>query len=192
MLLVNDAPAPLIYADRTQINAVVPFGVAGFKEATFVVRNKVGRLLAFTLPVAKASPGVFNPGVLNQDNTLNSQSNTAPLGSVIQIWGTGAGLVQPTPADGEFGMGLTRIPETVQLMGRVPCFMCIYPTTFPLQLEYAGDAPWLVQGIFQINARLPQEVPLASYLITSAALVTITIAGVDSPQFSVWVNAFPR
>ena len=36
-----------------------------------------------TVPLADLSPGIFNTGILNQDNSINSPSNPALTGSVI-------------------------------------------------------------------------------------------------------------
>jgi uncharacterized protein (TIGR03437 family) len=46
---------------------------------------------AFSAQLAAINPGIF--GVLNQDNTLNSSSNPAPGGTIIQIFATG--LISP-------------------------------------------------------------------------------------------------
>jgi len=184
---VNGIPAPLLYASRVQINAVAPYGVAGAQNASFVVQKDGVNLPGITLPVRETSPAVFVPGVLNQDNTVNGQFNPAPLGSVIQIWGTGGGAMQPAPADGELGKGATRIAQTVHARGTVVWGFMRF-VTFPLDVEYAGDAPTLVQGVFQINARLPQVIEYGVGTGTAASLV-VTIGGVESPATTFWIKA---
>ena len=60
--------------------------------------------------------------------------------------------------------------------------------TFPLDVEHAGDAPTLVQGVFQIKARLPQVIQYGVGTGTVASLV-VSIGGVDSPATTVWIKA---
>ncbi len=184
MVSVNGMPSPLLYAGRNQINAVVPFGVDGEQNANFVVRKDGADLPGLTLPVRGTSPAVFVPGVLNQDNTLNMPWSPAPLGSAVQIWGTGAGLVQPLPTDGELGRGATRISQTVRVWGTVSWGFMRF-VKFPLEVEYAGDAPTLVQGVFQINARLPQGIQVGAGV---AANLVVSIGELDSPAVTVWVK----
>jgi uncharacterized protein (TIGR03437 family) len=56
-----------------------------------------------TVPVAAAAPAIFalnssgsGPGaILNQDYTVNSVSNPAGVGSVVQVFATGGELLTP-------------------------------------------------------------------------------------------------
>jgi uncharacterized protein (TIGR03437 family) len=192
-VFINGQPVPLLYAGPAQINAVVPFGLTG-AEASFVVRTGGADLPAMTAPVTDASPAVFVNGVLNQDNTLNSASNPARPGTIVQIWGTGAGPVDPLPADGEIGTGAARIRNPVHLQGVIPpgCFMgaCeLQYLEFDEPLYYAGDAPELVQGVFQINARISSRTLLLNDQARRDGVpVTLQVGGVKSPAFTLWVS----
>lgn len=192
-VFVNGQPAPLLYAGPTQINAVVPFGLAG-SQASFAVRTGGMDLPVLTTPVAEASPAVFAHGVLNQDNTPNSASNPAKAGSVIQIWGTGAGLMDPVPADGDFGTASARIRSLVRLIGQIPagCFMggCVPQYLhFEEPAYYAGDAPGIVQGVFQIDARISPGFILSDLARRDGVAVTIRVGSITSPAFPIWVSA---
>ena len=59
--------------------------------------------------------------------------------------------------------------------------------TFSLGVEYAGDAPTLVQGVFQVNARLPQKIEYSAVAGTAMDLI-VSIGGLDSPAVTVWVK----
>lgn len=191
-VLVNGQPIPLLYAGPSQINAVVPFGLAG-AEASFVVRTGEADLPAMTAPITAASPGVFS-AVLNQDNTLNSASNPAKPGTIVQIWGTGAGPMDPLPADGEIGTGAARIRNPLRLLGVIPpdCFMggCVIQyLEFDAPLYYAGDAPEIVQGVFQINARISaRTLLLGDRARRDGVPVTLQVGDVKSPPFTLWVS----
>ena len=108
-VLFDGSPAPMLYAGPNQINAVVPFSVAG-KISTLVqvtYRNQV--VSTFSFPVAATVPAVFTqdssgvgPGaILNQDSTLNTPSSPADKGSIISIFATGAGQTNPLSVDGQ-------------------------------------------------------------------------------------------
>jgi len=97
-------PAPIIYAGLNQVNAIVSFGLDPTNPAQVEVRQ--GPLSAKTsVPVAAASPAIFalggtgaGPGaILNQDYSLNGPSSGAARGSVLMVFGTGFGVLNPLP-----------------------------------------------------------------------------------------------
>ena len=140
-LLFDGQFATHIYADAIQISAAVPSSV---RDVTSVQVETDGRRTpAVQMPVAPTAPGIFvisrdggrNQGaILNQDSTVNGPANPADRGSVIQIFATGGGL---NPA-GE---------TSVRIGGR------------PAEILYSGQAPGLVDGALQVNARIPADVP---------------------------------
>jgi uncharacterized protein (TIGR03437 family) len=104
-----------------------------------------------------ASPGLFSANstgsgqvsALNQDNSVNSASNPAARGEVIQLFGTGQGFVSGAPRDGDVATGL--IPTST--MPRV----FIEPDYVPDDhILYSGLAPNLI-GVWQVNVRIPTE-----------------------------------
>jgi len=93
-------PVPLTWVQDAQINAVAPWSLtpgpnhAGLR---FVPEHED------ELPdcaVAQTSPGVFtidgvHAAALNQDGTINSADHPAPVGSIISVWATGLGPIDP-------------------------------------------------------------------------------------------------
>jgi len=71
-VLFDGAPAPIIYASAGQVNAVVPYAVAGQPSTTLQVEYLGAVSAPVSLPVANALPGLF---------TVNSQG-TGP-GSIL-------------------------------------------------------------------------------------------------------------
>jgi uncharacterized protein (TIGR03437 family) len=108
-----------------------------------------------TMPVAPATPALFSldgtgggPGaILNQDGTPNSTDNPADRGSVVVLYGTGAGQTSPA---GDDGMISTDFPLPAPILP-----VTVFIDDQPAELFYAGAAPGMVQGILQINARIP-------------------------------------
>jgi uncharacterized protein (TIGR03437 family) len=142
----NDTPAPLLYVSDQRIEACVPYEVAGQLMTTVRVDYNGASTRGFPLGVATALPEIFrNPdgtaAALNQDGSLNSPSNPAKLGSIAVIFGTGAGQLNPPGVDGSV------VNPPTQFM---------YLEVSNYQTLYAGAAPTLVSGVFQINFLLPQ------------------------------------
>jgi uncharacterized protein (TIGR03437 family) len=103
------------------------------------------------LTMSPAAPYVFtNPDataiVINQDGSVNSASNPAAPGSIITSYGSGFGETAPQGTDGHLA--------TVPLPGpTLPLYAEV--GAVPASLLYAGDAAGQVEGIIQVNLRLP-------------------------------------
>ena len=115
-----------------------------------------GRLSnAIALQVAAASPAIFTqessgrgPGaILNQNGQVNSPVSRAPKGSIVVIYGTGGGLTIPRGEDAQITTAAGRRRRRSVQIGSVPA-----------EVLYAGPAPGLVSGVFQVNARIPDSV----------------------------------
>lgn len=85
--------------------------------------------------VQSAVPGVFDPGILNQDGTLNSALNPAAAGTTLQIFATG--LVAPNSS------------------GHITAYL--HDVFFP-DPPYAGPAPG-IEGLQQVNLIVPDYLP---------------------------------
>ena len=148
-VLFNAMPAPLLYVSKNQINAVVPFGVAGLSQVTIQIeRNGASDMPPLQTTVVESAPGVFlgpsGAAAINQDGTINSKDHRAARHSVVSIFLTGAGLMTPVPADGTVPkLPYAKIALRVLIDGDA-------------EILYAGDAPSLVEGLVQINFRLPE------------------------------------
>lgn len=159
-VLFNGSPVPLFYADPNQINFQVPMGAPQSGTADMqVVEVATGRLLGDTTVVMTAAdPGIFTQtgnGIgtavaVNQDNTLNSQTNPAVQGSTITIYGTGQGFIAGAPPDGNVlnkPLSTPVNPEVIMGFGPVP----------DANIQYSGLSPALV-GVWQLNIVIPDSV----------------------------------
>ena len=89
-VLVNGTAAPMLATSENQVNTVVPFEVAGKSQIEVVVTYKGRVSNTVRVPVHAAAPALFTmhgmgygqAAVLNQDLTLNSADNPAPIGSI--------------------------------------------------------------------------------------------------------------
>ncbi len=168
-------PAPLLYVQAGQINAVVPYAVAG-KTATEVrVEFQARQSYAATLAVTDSAPAIFaldgsgrgQAAALNEDYSVNSASNPAARGSIVMLFGTGEGATNPDGVDGK--LAVDRLPAP-----RLPVSVTMGGTR--AEVTYAGAAPNFVAGALQVNARVPPGLqPGAS------TPVSLTIGGHTSP-----------
>lgn len=152
LLFFNGVPAPITYGGLNQVNAIVPFGLDLSNPAQLEMRQGLSSTKTL-VPVAAASPAIFTlnatgggPGaILNQDYSVNSSLNPADRGSVIQVYGTGFGVLNPLPADGQLAkvLSTTTSAVTATING------------IPAEVLYAGASPGLIAGVVQINVRVP-------------------------------------
>ena len=158
-VLFDGEPAPIIAASSGQVNAIVPYSVAGRDATTVKVEYQGATTAEFTVPVAEASPAIFTldrsgsgPGaILNQDYTINGPNNRAAKGSIVQIFATGEGQTAPAGIDGKIAaMRLEDLPAPL-----LPVTVTIGGLDAPV--HYAGAAPGLVAGVIQINAEVPRD-----------------------------------
>jgi uncharacterized protein (TIGR03437 family) len=104
--------APMLFAQANQVNAIVPFEMAGRESATVEVLHNGQRTAPATISLVPAQPSIFairgatgSQGViLNQDVSLNAPANPADKGSVVSIFATGAGQTNPPGMNGAFAL----------------------------------------------------------------------------------------
>jgi uncharacterized protein (TIGR03437 family) len=125
----------MVYTSSDQLNFLVPAQMSPRSSAQVVVTVDGLAGAAQTVQLADVAPGIFNPGILNQDNTVNSASNPALVGSVIQIYTTGL-----LPPEGGAVVDV-KVHDAANLT--------------PL---YSGQAPG-IPGLQQVNVRVPPGLP---------------------------------
>jgi uncharacterized protein (TIGR03437 family) len=154
----DGASAPLLFAAPGQINAVVPFGVAGKTTARLQVARQGRAIAQLDVPVAEASPAIFTldgsgvgPGaILNQDAAINSPLNPAARGAIVTLFATGAGEMDLPGIDGE----LAAPP-----FARPKLSISILIGGLPASIVYAGAAPGQIAGVLQVNCVVPADAP---------------------------------
>ena len=179
-MLINGVAAPLLFVREDQINLVVPAGVslpwAGITVSTpqgssaqFLTWMEAATTALFTI----AGSGIGQGCILNQDGTVNSKDNPAARGSAVTLYGTG-GLTTPSLADGAVSLGPAELV----------CAQFMQATVggSAATVQYAGAAPFLVNGAMQINIQLPTDVstglsvPVSLFLYPLYSQAGVTIA----------------
>lgn len=114
---VNGETAPLLYVASSQINFVLPSGLAAGSAATIKLTNPTGVSAQRMILVVPANPTLFTNGVtayplcqsktllnstsalvFNQDGSVNSCDNPAAPGSAFWVFVNGVGRLSPTAA----------------------------------------------------------------------------------------------
>jgi uncharacterized protein (TIGR03437 family) len=158
--------AKLVFTGTSQINLVVPSPLAAGTTAVSV-RMKGTQVANGTVTISAAGPGIFvaqntdptQPGaVLNQDSTVNSGTNRAAAGTVMQIFATGYGPLD-TNNQAAVQVNIGETPATVQ---------------------YSGPAPGY-PGLWQINAVLPAGV-------TGQVPLYVAAQNIASNAVTIWVQ----
>jgi uncharacterized protein (TIGR03437 family) len=180
-ILFDGIEAPLIYVSATQSSGVVPYAMTGRSMAKVQVEYRGVVSNTLDLRVADSFPGIFTANaqgngqgaVLNQDGTVNSSSNPAARGSIVVVYATGEGQTRPAGEDGTVAgvpLKLPALPVTARIGGQ------------PAVVEYAGSAPGLVSGAFQLNLRIGENVtpgpnlPVEFAVGTAASQFGVTVA----------------
>ena len=143
-VVVNGVQAPLYYVSASQVNIQIPYEVAGQSQASVSVSYNGTASSAQAVQIAASAPRLY-PGVFNADGSLNSAANPAPVGSIVILFATGAGVTNPQSITGK---GAAEpypqpvAPVRVSIGGQ------------DAEILFAGAAPETV-GVLQINVRLP-------------------------------------
>jgi uncharacterized protein (TIGR03437 family) len=195
----DGTPAPLLWVQDTQINAVAPWSLTPGSNTQICVTYNNVNTNCLTWPVVQSDPAVFTvDGVYaaaeNQDGTANSAGNPAPVGSTVAVWATGLGPITPPQPDGT----MTGLPLLSNVLSagveavsttpnQPPCGCGIFPVYSPFVVTYVGSAPYKVAGISQINF---QVVPYTNQSQTpglATGAIFVTLPSTQSPAFQVYV-----
>jgi uncharacterized protein (TIGR03437 family) len=181
-VLFDGTPAPLIYTQAGQVSAVVPYAVSGNTTTQLRVSYQGQTSIPVSLQVAAAAPGIFTSdstgrgqgSIVNQDGTINSPDNPAPVGSVVAVYATGEGQTNPGGIDGK-PAGLSPPRANMPVTATIGALNA--------QVQYAGGVFGLVAGVLQVNVLIPQGVSVGSSVpivmniggIATQANVTVAI-----------------
>jgi uncharacterized protein (TIGR03118 family) len=177
-------PAPILYASASYVAVIVPYEVAG-ATTTSVTLNFTNQFNSqipapLSVPVATSAPGLFTLDesgngevvAINQDGTVNGTANAAARGSVVLLYATGEGSVDPAVQDGAITVGRffpgPILPVTLTIGAQ------------PAKVIYAASFPGTVAGVMQIEAIIPAgitagTVPVLLTVGTVASQATATI-----------------
>ena len=198
----NGTPGRMLYTGPLQINVAAPFAWSQGNTVLVEVFHDGDLWSSQTLYPVDAEPGVFrsptlaqSAAALNQDQTINSQNNRAPAGTVVTIFLTGAGeMTGGAYQDGEVfdpstpiaNLPVPKLPVVVYIFEQVLATGMETTSKRNLEVLYAGQAPASLAGVIQVNFRLPVELPANPDLHQT---VILSVGSARSISFSIWMTA---
>jgi uncharacterized protein (TIGR03437 family) len=155
----DDRAAPVLYARADSVTVQVPFELAGRLETSLSIQVGSNRLAGIRVPVLASGPGIFSAdasgqGVAAALNVLpdgstqrHSAQNPAVRGSFVSLYATGLGNTAPVSTTGKIA-----VPGNLQTLSILPQVLI---GGIAAEVTYAGNAEGLLEGITQLNVRVP-------------------------------------
>ena len=145
-VLFGDTAAPLLFVSPGQINAQVPFELPDVAYVDLVVQTSRGTSSAVRMTLLNVDPAIF---LVLKDDSQVSAVNTISAGDHFTIFATGLGAVSPAVPSGQPGPSDPLAVAGIQPLVRVG--------GMPARVEFAGLAPGLPAGVYQVNAIAPAD-----------------------------------
>jgi len=180
------ASAPLLFVDGEQINAIVPYSVAGIASLSVEVLYLGQTSNLFPVTLSPTAPGIFTANGsgtgqaavyqydIQGNGSYNVPSSPAKAGWTLLLYVTGEGQVSPNVNSGAVTSTTPPFPKPI-----------VQPTVLiggqPATVSFYGEAPGFVAGLLQLNVVVP---PGAG---TGSQLVSVSM-GSGSSQASVTVS----
>ena len=158
-VLFNGIPSPVMYASSTQVEAIVPYILAGRADTFVQVEYQGVRSNAYSLRMTTANPGVLTQNasgtgpaaVLNADYSQNAPGNGAARNDIVRIYFTGEGQTVPSGVDGQFN------PDTADpsLLPKPVLPVTVLIDGKQATVRYYGAVPGQMAGLAQADAVIP-------------------------------------
>jgi uncharacterized protein (TIGR03437 family) len=152
-VFIGGMPASLLEMSSDEITVIAPTQLPSSGSTTLAVTQKGLVTAEFEVALEAAAPGIITRDgsgfgsalALNEDGSVNSPDHPAPPGTVVALYLTGLGQTDPPSLSGTVAKFAGALIETVQAT--------LYRSS--AQVLYAGPAPGLLAGFFQVNIRVP-------------------------------------
>ena len=181
-LTLGGIPVPLIHAFPLQVDAQVPWELAGQSQAQLAIVTDDLNGNTTSVPLAQFSPGLYTATgtgagqgaiLINGTTTLaapaNSQYNGQPARrgvDYIEIFATGLGPVTNPPATGA--------PAPSAALAWTTNTVTVAIGNVPATVSFAGLAPGWV-GLYQVDVEVPANAPVGD-----AVQVALSVNGVPA------------
>ncbi len=159
----GDTAAPLLFVSPGQIIAQVPFELPNVAYVDLVVQTSTGTSGAIRVTLLSVDLGIFS--VFKGDSQV-SAANPISAGDRITIFATGLGAVYPSVPSGQLGPSKRPAVAGNQPLVRVGGRLA--------RVRFAGLAPGLAGGVYQVNVIAPTDMSSA---VTEVTLETGAVPG---------------
>lgn len=158
----NGTAAPIIYTSNSQVNVVVPYGVSNLPVVSIAVSYNgiaAGNTVSFNVKAANPAilmqlPSTDALVLKYQGSTFSviNAANPASVGDVLTLYGEGYGLATSS----------TAVADGMIITSTIPVLAASYALMIDGQnvsTSYFGGAPYLINGVLQVNFTVPQLAP---------------------------------
>jgi uncharacterized protein (TIGR03437 family) len=108
----------------------------------------------------------FGAAALNQDGSLNSESNPAKAGTILTVFVNGAGYFVKPYQDGSIAGSSLVAPASP---------VSVWFGSQGAEVDFAGMAPGELAGMLQVNVRVPNPAPAEVIGSTQTTISTISV-----------------
>ncbi len=183
---INGQRVPIAYVQQDQINVQAPM-LPGTGSASLVVilnpgkpneiRSDIATLnqlqtfapAFFTLDGSQIAAQFANTTTLAADPASVPGARAAKSGDILTLYGTGFGDTVPHVASGMIALGIAGLATPISVsIGGI--------SLSPADILYAGLSPGSISGLYQINVRVPANLP------NGKTPVQVRIGGLQSPD----------
>jgi len=173
--------APLTYAGAGQINAVVPYEIAGLSNVTLQIQYQQQVSIPINLAVVATAPGIFTlngtgagqGAILNHDGvTVNGPTQPEPRGGTVVLFLTGEGQTSPAGASG----AITVVSPTPPLTPAPIASVAVLINGQSATVAFAGEAPGFISGVLQLNVIIPLTIS------PGTVPIQVSVGGKSSPN----------
>ncbi len=206
---MNGTAAPLVFVSASQINAQVPWSLAGTSQIQVVVTNESGSSAPVSANLAAAAPAIFTVDgtqavasvAATRTYTFNpgQLSRIARPGEYLRVYATGLGAVSNTPASGAAADAKLTVTPTLSTVTTNPT---VTIGNIPATVSFAGLAPQGVNpdyvGVYEVDVQIPLTAPAGPAIpvvITTGAVssntATVPIDSTPAPLIAKWVQLAP-
>jgi adhesin/invasin len=170
----DGAAAPIFFASDRLVIAQAPTNLAAGATTQVQLRSNAGTSRTVPMEVVAVKPGILTyeaggagqakatnqDGTANGDASVSSSAQGATPGSIVAVYATGLGAVNPAIAQG------TPAPSSPVSVATMPISATVGGRA--AEVTYAGAAPGLI-GTYQVNVRVPAGTPRGNVAVVLTA-----------------------
>jgi uncharacterized protein (TIGR03437 family) len=160
-VLFNGTAAPIVYTSAGQVSVIAPYNIGDFDTINVVVEYQGVQSNAVVFRVRPSNPAIFtlnasgagDGAIVRPDGSLVNAARPATTGEILVLYGEGYGAATLSTAlpDGMIAGG--KLPVPADATG----WLLIDGQR--AETLYFGGAPSLVNGVLQVNFKVPALAP---------------------------------
>jgi uncharacterized protein (TIGR03437 family) len=157
-VLFDNTPAPIIYTSSGQLSVIAPYDLVGKSTVTITAEYQGLAAPPIDVAVVSANPALFtldssgqgDAAIVRPDGSVVNAADPASPGDILVLFAEGYGASTPALPDGAVVTTTWPVPmlNTVLLIDGQP-----------VATQYCGAAPYIVNGVLQVNFQVPVLVP---------------------------------